>query len=289
MATYSIKDLEQLSGIKAHTIRIWEQRYELLNPERTDTNIRYYKDEDLKKLLNVSMLIKFGEKISKVSKLSEEEISERVLGVSSENIEDTLIDSLVTCMLDIDEARFVKTVEKGIAKLGIEEFFSNHVYPFLEKVGVLWQVGSVTPAQEHFISNLIRQKLITAIDQLGQVFNPEAKTYLLFLHEKEMHEIGLLFYSYILQSRGYNVVYLGQAVPYQDLLSVGKLKKVDALITCFVNGIDKGELEAYIKQLKQDFSSQTIYATGYQLHHNQISSGENFSVVSKYQEFVSEL
>lgn len=287
MATYSIKDLEQLSGIKAHTIRIWEQRYELLQPERTDTNIRFYKDEDLKKLLNVSILIKYGEKISKVSKLSEQEISDKVLDVSSENLEDTIIDSLVKCMIDIDEFRFEQTVEAGIKKLGVEAFFSDHVYSFLEKVGVLWQVGTVTPAQEHFISNLIRQKLITAIDQLGPTNNPDADTYLLFLHESELHEISLLFYSYILQSRGHNVVYLGQSVPYEDLLSVAAIKEVDFLITCFINGIDSKDLESYISNLKQDFSSKTIYATGYQLGANNILSDQNFKVINSYQEFIS--
>lgn len=289
MATYSIKDLEQLSGIKAHTIRIWEQRYELLHPERTDTNIRYYRDDDLRKLLNVSILIKYGEKISKVSKLSEDEITEKVLDVSSENIEDTLIDSLVTCMIDMDEQRFEETIVAGINNLGVEDFYVKHIYPFLDKVGVLSQVGSVNPAQEHFISNLIRQKLITAIDQLDRSYKANAKTYMLYLHEDELHEFGLLFYSYIIQSRGNNVIYLGQSVPFEDALTVIDIKKVDKIITSFINGIDKDELEAYIENLKEHFVNQEIFATGYQLHFHEIESDKNFNVVKNHDEFVASL
>ena len=153
MSTYSIKDLEQISGIKAHTIRIWEKRYNIVSPLRTNTNIRFYTDGDLKRLLNVSILNRNGFKISNIVRLSKEEILRSVMetSISYMNFE-SQIENLVIAMIDMDEIKFEKTLSNSILKLGFEETVSNIIFPFLEKTGILWQIGTINPAQEHFIS-----------------------------------------------------------------------------------------------------------------------------------------
>src|SRR6185436_6119767 len=197
MGKYSIKELEQLSGIKAHTIRIWEKRYTIINPERTATNIRFYSDENLKKIINVSLLNNHGFKISKIADMSLTEISDKILVLSEAKTEAHIyIDQLVVSMVDLDEEKFEKILNKLIDKFGFERSITEVVYPFMEKIGVLWQTGTITPAHEHFISNLIRQKLITSIASLPIPSNKSKKA-ILFLPEGELHEIGLLFYHYI--------------------------------------------------------------------------------------------
>jgi DNA-binding transcriptional MerR regulator len=194
MAVYSIKELEKLSGIKAHTIRIWEKRYNLIDPHRTNTNIRYYTDDDLKKILNVAVLNRQGIKISNIARLNGLELKEEIIRVTR-NIHsgDTIIDSLVIAMIDLDEFKLEAITDKSISKIGFKSTVIDVFYPFLDKVGILWQSGDVNPAQEHFVSNLIRQKIIAAINQLPNSFYPEAKKFMLLLPEGEWHEIALLF------------------------------------------------------------------------------------------------
>ena len=165
-SNYSIKDLEHLSGIKAHTIRIWEQRYRLFTPQRTDTNIRYYTDRDLKLLLNVSLLKDNGFKISKIADMPYDEIVKEVAGISDRFGDDEQIATLTLAMIDMDEVRFEKVMANNILKRGFENTMKKLIFPFLHRIGVLWMTGSIVPAQEHFISNLIRQKIVTAIDSL---------------------------------------------------------------------------------------------------------------------------
>jgi DNA-binding transcriptional MerR regulator len=165
MGKYSIKELEQLSGIKAHTIRIWEKRHKLIEPQRTDTNIRFYSDEDLKKIINVSLLNNNGVKISKIAGMSFEDMTKKILEMSESKSEATVfIDQLVIAMVDMEEDRFEKILSTLILRFGFERSVIEVIYPFLEKIGVLWQTKNINPAQEHFISNLIRQKIIVAID-----------------------------------------------------------------------------------------------------------------------------
>jgi MerR family transcriptional regulator, light-induced transcriptional regulator len=218
MASYSIKDLEDLSGIKAHTIRIWEKRYGIVVPERTTTNIRLYSDDDLKKLLNISILNRNGLKISYLSKLTNNELKEKVIHISRETSDaGTQIENLIISMLELDEWKFDKILSDSIIRIGFEEAMVQVMHPFFEKIGLLWQTGSINPAQEHFVSNLMRQKLIVAIDGQAPARLENRPTFILFLHENELHELGLLFYSYLLKKKGVNVIYLGQAVPFDDL------------------------------------------------------------------------
>lgn len=256
MEKYTIKDLERLSGIKAHTLRIWEQRYKLLNPQRTDTNIRYYTNDDLRFILNISILNNNGYKISKISNFSPSEISAKVAEVTDLSKElNTQVDSLVISMIEMDEERFEKIINRNIQKNGFEKTMIDVIYVFLEKVGLLWITGTINPAQEHFISNLIRNKIIVALDSQSQYFKENNKKFLIFLPEGELHEIGILFYSYIVKSRGHKIYYLGQSVPYRDMRSVALVRNPDFLITSITNPLSEEDFDILINNLGKDFKN----------------------------------
>jgi DNA-binding transcriptional MerR regulator len=263
MGKYSIKELEQLSGIKAHTIRIWEKRHRLVEPKRTPTNIRYYSDDDLKKIINVSLLNTHGVKISKIVDLSPEEINQKVAELSeSKNSIEIYIDQLVLAMIDMEEEQFEKILSSLILKFGFERTIVEIVYPFLEKIGVLWLTNNISPAQEHFISHLIRQKLIVAIDAL-QLAPKTAKRVLLFLPENELHELGLLFYHYIAKNGGFRTYYLGQTVPYKDLLYVAEQHNPDIIISAFTTVPQPNAVDGFLKKMSSDFASAKILVSGY--------------------------
>ncbi len=231
MAVYSIKELEKLSGIKAHTIRIWEKRYSLIEPHRTNTNIRYYTDNELKKILNVAVLNRHGIKISSIARLNDLELKEEILRVSdTSDSSDTFIDAMVLSMIDLDEYKLEAMIDKSINKIGFKSTVTDVLYPFLDKVGILWQSGDVYPAQEHFVSFLIRQKIIGATDRLSNTFNQNGKKFLLLLPEGEWHEIALLFAQYLIKEANHEVIYLGQSVPYSDVLAIGASKRLDYIL-----------------------------------------------------------
>jgi DNA-binding transcriptional MerR regulator len=265
MANYSIKDLERLSGIKAHTLRMWEKRYGLMEPSRTDTNIRTYTDSDLKKILNVSILNRYGIKISHIAAMDDAEIAEKILIISRDSSDyESLIENLVIAMVDMDEENFDNLLTRAIMQTGFEETILKIVYPFLEKIGLLWQTGAINPAQEHFISHLIRQKIIVAIDSVIPSANPDPKHFLLFLPEGELHELGLLFYDYVIQKRGHKVTCLGQWVPLQDMAAASTVLRLDYLLTSIVTVPSGDELAAYLKKLAEYFPDTGIFISGYQ-------------------------
>jgi MerR family transcriptional regulator, light-induced transcriptional regulator len=262
MSKYSIKELEKLSGIKAHTIRIWEKRYKVIEPSRTQTNIRFYSDEDLKKIINVSVLNNNGVKISKIVKLNDTQINQQVEELSESSGDANIyIERLILTMIDMDEAGFESLLGSLTLKFGFERAMIEVIYPFLEKIGILWLTNKITPAQEHFISYLIRQKIIVAIDALPFISAPEKKV-VLFLPENELHEIGLIFYHYIVKKHGFRAYCLGQNVPYSSLLSVCELHKPDILITALYTG-KPAEITKFVNQLSQDFPSTKILISGY--------------------------
>jgi MerR family transcriptional regulator, light-induced transcriptional regulator len=266
MGQYSIKELENLSGIKAHTLRIWEKRHNIMAPGRTDTNIRFYSDEDLKKILNISILNNLGLKISKIANLSLDQLTDKVKELSSRQDESSLhIDQLIIAMVDLDEVKFEKLLNHLIMRFGFEKTVTHILYPFLEKIGILWLSNNINPAQEHFISNLIRQKLIAAIDALPLVSGPGVKKVMLFLPENELHEIGLLFYSYLLKKMEYKTIYLGQAVPIHDLMEVYKIHQPEYLVTSITSTLPTDLLKSYLLQLANKASASTIYVSGGQL------------------------
>lgn len=265
MGIYSIKDLEQLSGIKAHTLRIWEQRYEVIVPKRTQSNIRYYDDADLKLVLNISYLNQNGHKISRIAKMSLSEIEKTVMGISSSNLEyPNQVNALIIAMVGLDEVRFEKIIATNTLQFGFENTMINIVYPFLERIGFLWQTGSINPAHEHFISNLIRQKLIVAIDGHIGTEQPHSKKFLLFLPEGEMHELGLLFAAYIIKSRNNHMIYLGQNLPLADLETTVQTYQPDYVLGILTSCPVQEEAVQYAKELCHLFPKQQILLTGYQ-------------------------
>lgn len=265
MANYSIKDLERISGVKAHTIRIWEKRYGLVEPRRTESNIRLYCDKDVKKLLNVSILLKNGYKISRLAGLTDEDISRKIVEVTMlSQACDTQIESLVIAMIEMDEMKFEKTLNLSIIKEGFENTVFRLLYPFFERVGVLWQTGSINPAQEHFISNLVKQKIYVAIDSISAVSGPGMKKVLIFLPEWELHELGMLIYVYLIKSAGHKVIYLGQKVPEEDVIAVGDYVKPDYLMTAFASPVEPDFVESYLQRLAKHFSDKRLYITGLQ-------------------------
>lgn len=263
MANYSIKDLENFTGIKAHTIRIWEKRYKIVEPKRTNSNIRYYNDSDLKKLLNVSILNRHGIKISNIVNFSDDVLNEKILNLShsKSNIE-SQIEGLVLSMIDLDESKFEKIFNTAVINLGFEEAILKLMYPFFERLGVLWQIGTINPVQEHFISNLLRQKLIVAVDGIVNSMNGNAKSFLLFLPEGEYHELGLIYYHYIIRKYKHNVYYLGETVPLEGLKEISKLKSIHYVITSITTALPLNELEDYINKLAGYFNKSTIFITG---------------------------
>ena len=282
---YSIKDLEVLSGIKAHTIRIWEKRYALLCPQRTDTNIRCYTDEDLKRMLNVSLLVRNGYKISKVAQWDDAKIAKTVLKISEQKTsESDYIDQLMLHMVNFDNINFNKLTDEIISKKGIEDAVSKVFFDFFVRIGTFWQVGSIFPAQEHYVTTIFRQKLIAEIEKIG-ISNSRNSTILFFLPADEMHEMSLLFYSYLAQKMGYNVFYLGQFVPYEDLVKIQDHLKIDYVFTAFINSITKEDLENYLESLKKLFKNQKVFITGWQLQVHQPELPRNVKIVKDYHEF----
>ena len=227
MNAFTIRDLENLSGIKAHTIRIWEQRYTFLKPHRTNTNIRYYSNDELKTVLNIALLNKYGFKISHIEKMQATEIRDKILSLGDARaIQERIVNDLVQEMVDMEFERFEKIIANYIIAKGIERTVIQIIFPFLEKIGILWLTGHVSPAQEHLVTNIIRQKLIVGIESTISPVRLD-KTCLLFLPEGEHHELGLLFMYYLLKSRGARIIYLGANVPVKDAQYVIKSKKPD--------------------------------------------------------------
>ncbi|MEE4197090.1 MAG: MerR family transcriptional regulator [Bacteroidales bacterium] len=266
MASYSIKELENLSGIKAHTIRIWEKRYNLIVPSRTDTNIRYYCDQDLKRLLNIAILNRQGIRISEIAKLSDEELGERVVNLSIDAGDaERNIEQLVIAMVDMDEVKFDRVLSRYIMNKGFEDAVVKVFFPFFERIGILWQTGSINPAHEHFVSNLFRQKLMVAIDNNMVADNQNAKKFILFLPEGEYHELGLLFYNYLIRKTGQKVYYLGSSVPFNDIVETSKMVDADYLFTTITASLIKDETIGYLNRLSKNFPLKKIYVTGKQI------------------------
>jgi MerR family transcriptional regulator, light-induced transcriptional regulator len=282
---YSIKDLEVLSGIKAHTIRIWEKRYKLLTPDRTGTNIRFYSDEELRKIMNVSLLVNKGFKISKVAKLNPVELRDKVLLVTaSKTSESDYIERLILFMLNFNTNEFNALTDEIIKNIGFENAVVNVFFELFQRIGTYWQVGSIFPAQEHYVTNIFRQKLIAEINR-PENSKRNGLTILFFLHENELHEISLLFYSYLAQKRGYNLIYLGQFVPMEDLAKIQHHLKIDFVFTAFINSIAKEMLENYLLELKNIFDHQKIFITGRQLQINDPVLPRNFKIISNQKDF----
>ena len=256
---FSIKDLENLTGIKAHTIRIWEKRYNLLEPKRTETNIRYYDLASFQKLLNVSYLNNNGYKISKIATLDESNIPQLVREIAAEvNIESHAINAFKLAMLNFDQALFYKTYESLLKEKAFDEIFYDIFIPLLTEIGLLWQTDTISPAHEHFITTLIRQKILinTEIIQSKQV-NKSNKTFVLYLPDNEIHELGLMFINHQLVSKGYHSIFLGQSVPLESLIELQNYYDEIIYISYFTVQPEKENIVKYL----DDFDKLIIQNT----------------------------
>lgn len=262
MDHYSIRDLETYSGIKAHTIRIWEKRYHLFRPNRTESNIRFYSNDELIKILNVATLLHKGWKISHICQLSEPELnkqSERCHLVDQNNNYDIKINGLISAILNFEESKFTTIIEQCTRTNGFETVIKQIIYPFLKKVGLMWMTEELCPAQEHFGSNIVRQKILTAFDSLPVPSNELTKPYLLFLPEGEYHELGLLVFNYLLRSKHQPSVYLGANTPLPSVIKTHHQVKPLGLVTFLVAKKQPQLLQDYLVQLQQSFPQTPIW------------------------------
>lgn len=288
MTVYSIKDLEHLSGIKAHTIRIWEKRYALLDPNRTDTNIRSYSDNDVRRILNVAMLVKNGYKISSVATFDEQKLQDEVIRINrNANDPDKDIDQLLFHTVNLDTFGFEAMVDKIIGEFGFSKTIQQVIFPFFERIGILWQAGSIFTAHEHFVSNLIRNRLI---GETAKFVNKEAsKSALFFLRENEWHELGLLYFNFLAAQVGFRCVYLGQSLPFEDLSNLLTANKYDFVCTSFVHAIEKPELELYLANLSLVFNQDKILIAGRQIAIHKPKLPSNVLVVKNSNDFIKRI
>jgi len=259
---YSIAQLSELSGIRPHTIRIWEKRYSLLFPDRTNTNVRRYDDSQLRRLLNVVTLLKNGVKISRIATFTEKEINELIdRKIKEEESTDftveVLINQLFVAGLAFNETDFEKAFSSAILKIGVKGTYLKVIYPMLVRAGYMWQNTSLAPCQEHFMTNIVKRKLFTAIDALPGPVKSKRK-WILFLMENEYHEIGLLFAYYLLRSAGHNVVYLGPSIPYEDLKITAEKYNPTDLLFFSVHKISKNVIQKYLKRIETEFKKINI-------------------------------
>lgn len=262
MHSFTIKDLENLSGIKAHTIRIWEQRYSFLKPHRTGTNIRFYSNEELKKLLNVALLNKFGFKISHIDKMNQQEINDKILSLNQlEALQDRIVNTLIQNMVDLDIDAFEQVLDDFIAAKGIEKTISQIIFPFLEKIGILWLTNHINPGQEHLVTNIIRQKLIVGIEGARSTVKIN-KSVLLFLPETEYHELSLLFMNYMLKNKGVTTIYLGCSIPLKDVEYLATLKNPDYIYTHLTSVSSKFNFDRFIANMSKSFPKTPVIISG---------------------------
>jgi len=263
MDRYTLNDLEKLTGIMSGTIRIWERRFRIIKPHRTETNRRWYDDDDLKRILNISVLYRSGIKISRIATLSDAEIEERVASITGKEANPEInIDSLIIAMTSFNEKGVNEVLLRSIISIGFEKTFTDLVFPFLKRVGILWHTGSVNVGAEHFVSNLFRLRIISATDALPPASNPQRQRAVMFLPENELHEIGLLFFSYIIRSMGHEVLYLGQSTPLHAILDVIEKWQPDTLVTGALSALPFTSPEEYITQLGIIFPEQRILVSG---------------------------
>ena len=266
MNLFSISQLQQFSGIKAHTIRIWEQRYDALQPERSDGNTRYYSNLQLRRLLNIVSLMGYEYKISELCSMSDEMLFKIISGhlknFRQANIEiEYSVTQLIAAGISLDENYFKKLFSSCVVRYGIKNTYTKVIYPMLARIGLMWANDTMPPSQEHFISNIIRQKLFSAIDVLATV-KSEINSWLLFLPENEFHEIGLLFANYLIRSSGAKVFYLGTNIPIDTLTKIVKDISPDNILFFLVHNNIPKDAQKYLNTLSQKFRKSKIYISG---------------------------
>jgi len=268
MSKFTLNDLESITGIKSDTIRMWERRYNILSPNRTPTNRRWYDDDDLRKLINISVIYHNGIKISRIAAMDDKEILERASSFSegSKTPED-IISSMILAMNSFEENAVNEVILKSVINRGFEKTFTEVLFPFLHKVGIMWHTGAIDLTTEHFITSLFRQRLISAADSLPAAMSAQGKRVLMFLPEGEYHELGLLFYYYVIKKRGHRVLYLGQSTPFDSMISACAKWSPDIVITGLKTELNTSDPEEYLRKLSAVSGIQKIYAAGVMANH----------------------
>jgi MerR family transcriptional regulator, light-induced transcriptional regulator len=291
---FSIKDLENLSGIKAHTIRIWEKRYDVLQPMRTDSNIRYYDLAALQKLLNITLLHNYGYKISKISKLEDSELNKMIRGIITEkSAKNHALNAFKMSMMNFDQALFLNTYNELLGEKSFREVFFEVFIPLMEELGFLWQTDTITPAHEHFITFLIKQKLLIQTEKV-QVKEPEnlEKTFVLYLPVNEIHELGLMYLNFEILDKGFKAIYLGESVPADNLPALKKYFNNLVYVTYITVEPDKDEINPYLKNLTDllitEEDDTEIWVLGRQVefiksnHHPKLKTFQSIKEFSRY-------
>ena len=270
--SFSIRDMENLSGIKAHTIRIWEKRYNLFTPERTSTNIRYYSLQSLQKLLNVTLLYNNGYKISKIARLDESHIPVIVREIVANNSEKNhAINAFKLAMINFDQTLFLNTYSSLLSERSFRDIFNEVFIPLLNELGLLWQTDTISPSHEHFITHLIKQKIYINTEKL-QLVEPikKDKVFALFLPENEIHEIGLLYLNYEITLRGYKSIYLGQTMPIESLVDLLKYYDNIHFVSYFTVSPTKDDLDAYFEKFSKTLNlsgNSKLWVLGHQIQY----------------------
>lgn len=292
MDQFSISQLAQFSGIKPHTIRIWEQRYNALKPNRSEGNTRYYDGSQLRRLLNIVSLSGTGTKISRLCALSDEELfkqrEEYEASAALSNDFDYFINQLISGGMSYDETNFEKTFSHCLLRFGLQKTYVEIIFPMLDRIGLMWSTNNIPPSQEHYISNLLRQKMFTAIDSMPPVIEGEEK-WLLFLPEDEFHELGLLFSNYFLRSKSKNVVYLGANVPLSSVFHTIEDVKIDNLLLFMVHRNEPGNISAYLEELRKIAGERKIFIAGNGVTLEEISKEKSIVKLSSVEDLEREV
>lgn len=291
MNQFSISQLERFSGIKAHTIRIWEQRYHALQPNRTEGNTRYYDNEQLRRLLNIVSLSNMKYKVSELCAMPDQKLFKLVGEVKNETgngTDEYFVSQLIAAGMSYDVAYFDKIFSHCLRRYGMKDTYLKVIYPVLLRTGLLWGCDALVPANEHFISNLFRQKLFTAIDALPPP-EPESDSWLLFLPENEFHEVGLLFSHYLVRLSGNKVIYLGSNIPLKSLINIGKGISYQNLLFFLVHNYLNEDIQEYLNELNDHFSGKKIYVAGDQKLLNQVKRAKNISFLSSVEDLEQSL
>ncbi len=277
MAIYSIRDLEELTGIKAHTLRIWEKRYGIVKPKRTDTNIRYYEDDDLKTLFNVAILNRSGIKISKIAKMRPENISEEVASITAVRFKgEDQADALSLSLIDLDAFTFQSIINSNIDQMGFKDAMLEVVYPFIEKLNLLWLSGAMEQAHERFLDNLLRQKMMSEIDKLHPV--REGIKMVVFLPQGNQQELSLLFIHYLLKQKGFRVINLGIHCDSVDVISAARISKAEYVLTMNTDEMHTG-FAKFMDQLT-DHLPCTLIVSGQAQDLSPLTEKKNIKVLS---------
>lgn len=261
MNNFSISELAQFTGVKAHTIRIWEQRYNVIKPHRSPGNTRYYDDLQLRRLLNIVSLSAVGYKVADLAAMKDSQLFSLLQQHRAGELpasDEYYITSLVNAGLQFDECSFEKIFSHCLLKFSLKECYTKIIYPLLQRLGLLWSANQLPPASEHFVSNLLRQKLYTAIDALPAA-NNDRPTWLCFLPEDEFHEIGLLFASWLIRSAGHKVIYLGTNVPIESVAAAARGTSPTHMITFLVRNNSEENHLGFIKTISEQHPQRKIF------------------------------